>query len=133
MKKSLIIVGAACFSLFFVSELFAQCQAYLVNYVDVVNTFDKDKCSDATSDCNAKIAELQKNDKEKYKDAYCYTGANREVTKRYDRCQDKDLIRCTIEWSDGVVDNYDVECKGCTGNGTPSPDPCDWVCPFPER
>ncbi|MCW5211042.1 hypothetical protein VU03_04905 [Desulfobulbus sp. N3] len=134
MKKSLVIVGAACFSLLFAGELFAECQANLVNYVDVINTFKKDECNDAMSDCHAKIAELQASDKEKYKDAYCNNDeANRKVTKRYDRCQDKDLIRCTIEWSDGAVDNYDVECKGCTGYGTPSPDPCDWVCPFPER
>ena len=133
MKKSLVIAGAVCLSLFLAGDLFAQCQANLINYTEVVHVFKETMCGEAMGKCYAEIAKLQAADRDKYSYAYCDVGSDRKVTKRYDRCQSKDRVRCTIEWSDGTVDSYDEFCQGCIGEGAPSPDPCDWVCPFSER
>ena len=133
MKKVSLISGIVCFSLFFAGELFAQCQAHLVNYTDVVHVFKETMCSEAMGRCYVELAKLQTSDREKYSYAYCDVGETKKVTKRSDRCQSKDMVRCTIEWSDGTIDSYDEFCQGCTGEGAPSPVTCGWVCPFSEK
>jgi len=136
MKKS-IILTLMCFTLFFTGEVFAQCNVNLINYRDVLEKFSGTYCKEAMDACYVKISELQSdpNDpdaQEKYTFAYCDVGPAKTVKKTYDRCQAKDTMRCTIEWSDRTVDAYDVDCDGCIERSNPSPAPlsCKSNCPF---
>ncbi|MCI5219285.1 MAG: hypothetical protein D3914_08865 [Candidatus Electrothrix sp. LOE2] len=133
MKKVSIINGVVFVILLFAGESFAQCQANLINYTDVAHIFKETMCSEAMGRCYVELAKLQTSDRKKYSYAYCDVGATKKVTKRSDRCQSKEMVRCTIEWSDGTIDSYDEFCQGCTGEGAPAAVPCGWVCPFPEK
>ena len=130
MKKLLIISLLISANLFFTSELFAKCQANLINYAATVHVFKETMCSEAMGNCYVQLAKLQSSDPGKYSYAYCDVGPTKRVTKKYDRCQSKDMVRCSIEWSDGTIDSYDEFCQGCTGEGIPATRPCDWSCPF---
>ncbi|MDU9051030.1 MAG: hypothetical protein Q3M30_19465 [Candidatus Electrothrix sp. Rat3] len=133
MRKKLVVTITVCCTLFFAGQLFAQCQANLINYTEVVHIFKEAMCGEAIGKCYAQIAQLQASTPDKYPYAYCDIGSDKKVVKRADRCQRKNQVRCTIKWSDGTIDSYDEFCLGCIGEGMPSPVPCDWPCPFPER
>jgi hypothetical protein len=133
VKKNLAITAVICFILFSAGELFAQCQVNLINYTEVKHIFKEKMCGEAMGRCYSKVASFQTSDPQHYAYAYCDAGVNKRVSKKTARCQSKDMVRCTIEWSDGVIDSYEEFCQGCTGAGSPYTLPCNWPCPFPQR
>jgi hypothetical protein len=133
VRKKIVIIITVCCTLLFAGKIFAQCQANLISYTEVVHIFKEAMCAEAMGKCYAQIAQLQATAPEKYSFAYCDAGPDRKIVQRSDSCERKDQVRCTIKWSDGTVDSYDEFCMGCIGPSLPTQVPCDWACPFSER
>ena len=124
-------------SLLFVTELYAQCTANLINNGSVVTAYTKSDCSRAVNKCNQELSYLKSQNYHQYKNGYCTVGGNppppnKKIVRSYDRCQAPGVVRCTAHYSDGSIVEKDYPCSGCMGYSNPSGDPCGWKCPFPQ-